>query len=297
MPDLVGVGLSRRDPTAAPHQDQHRGKEGHRCHESDQDRHTQCRTHGGQDAQLGESHAQEGHCDRRSRGGNHLADGLQRRGDGIVRSQALLDVFVISADEEDRIVDARAHHHRGHERQGLIRDTQAHLRQSADGGLSDTQRDPHHDERQHHRHRIAVDDQQDEQNQSSRRDFDLVQVALTHHRQVPDSGGRPRREGLQAGPLGGVLDDLQGPHVGLARFGGGQFTLQAHRQVPRLAVGTRHHLAQRRFGDEVLHHAHIAGVLAHPRGKNAIGLLVGGSQPVLVREHDQQDVLRTRFLE
>jgi len=59
------------------------------------------------------------------------------RHQGDIRFVAHPEVFVVSRDEEDRVVRPRAQHHPAHQDHGLRRDAQAHLCEPGDDLLGE----------------------------------------------------------------------------------------------------------------------------------------------------------------
>ena len=75
-----------------------------------------------------------------------------------------------------------------------------------------------------------------------------------------------------------------------------QLAREADRQHPGRLVLAGQELAQLWRADEVLHHHHVGVVVVQRVHQLAVGGLVGGSQPVLVDQRHQQEVVVARFV-
>ena len=119
-------------------------------------------------------------------------------------------------------------------------------------------------------------------------DLDHMRISLTDVHEVRGGCRGPGQVCGQRGIRDGFLDDLTGMLVRQPGLGRARITVEDDREGPYLVVLALQDLAQLRCAKEVLHRLDILGVLAQLVDQGAVGLFVGGSQPLLVGQDHQQ---------
>ena len=93
------------------------------------------------------------------------------------------------------------------------------------------------------------------------RGLDQLDISLTGVGNVRDGGGRSGEVGGQRGPRNGLLDGPGDAFIRPVSFSRAEAADEVYRQVPSFVILARHHLAQGRCADEVLHHHDVTSVL------------------------------------
>ena len=204
---------------------------------------------------------------------------------------------MVAADEEDRVVGARAGEHRGKQHDRLVRHAQPEGAQAGDDALGGRQRHPDRDQRQHHGERIAIDHQQDRQQGDDGGDFDGDPVAIADVLNIVEGARGAGGVGLQGGSRHGVLDGLHGALGRGDRPGGGYLADNVDWQKPGLVVSADQDFLQRWRGDEILKCRDVLGFGTQFADQFAIDRLIGRGETLLIGQDDQQDVVRAGLLE
>ena len=200
---------------------------------------------------------------------------------------------MVATEQEDGVVDPRAHHHGRHQHEGLRPEPEdSHVTETRHHRLRHHEGDPDHQDRQDHRDQVPVHHDQDREHDQDGGNLDDVLILDTDLVEVGERRRRAEHIGRQRGAVCDFFDDVDDVSVGGLALPGTHRPVHGQRQLPGLPVLTGHHLLQLRDFDEVLHRQDVRGVGAQPLHQCSIGGLVGLRQPLLIGQDDGGDVLR-----
>ena len=163
--------------------------------------------------------------------------------------------------------------------------------------MSRDQRNPDGGQRQQHRHRVAVDDQQNGEDPHDGGDLNAYPVLFADVLKVIEGAGRSGGVRRHAGSGHRLVDLFDGSLGGGSCLRGAGIADDVHRQQPGFAVLAGQDLPQRGGGHEVLHPGNILGVGAQFAHQTSVDRLIVGRQAVVVGDHHKQDVVGSTLAE